>query len=213
MDPNPEGHTLPVVAATGQNDTVPTDSDGSPQRPEPVDATQTTPRAPWRSPWRAFLVFMGYTGGTEAECRARQRRVSLVMFLISALVQVLVVVLLTAAAATNKSPQPEHPGQTEFGACNDLAILNLIWLGRVLFVVYLLFWARWIKRVLTRRRYGAQSAAAAAAALDARGEVDLEASAVQSEPSRPTFADYLCPINVIQMHILIIKLSPILTLV
>lgn len=63
--------------------------------------------------------------------------------------QVLVVVLLTAAAATNKSPQPEHPGQTEFGACSDLAILNLIWLGRVLFVVYLLFWARWIKRVLT----------------------------------------------------------------
>ncbi|KAI0636435.1 hypothetical protein C8Q77DRAFT_501550 [Trametes polyzona] len=167
-----------------------------------------------RSLWRRLLEFLGHAGESDAERRERRRRMSLVIFVASAILQISAIVVITVLAATRLSPQPERRGQTQFEACSDLAILNLIWLGRVVFVVYLLFWARWMKRVLTRRRDTARAAAQAnpAASANAQGDVDIEAEALM-EPTNPTLTDYICPMNVIAMHILLIKLSPALTLV
>ncbi|KAL1937649.1 hypothetical protein VTO73DRAFT_13035 [Trametes versicolor] len=186
-----------------------------PDQPSPTNANGAPPlRTPRRSLWKRFLEFMGYAGPSDSERRERRRRVSLVIFLLSAGAQIAIVIGLTIISSVNKSLRPDYPGQSEFQACSDLAILNLIWLGRVVFVVYLLFWARWMKRVLSRRRRSdAQPATAPVPALNAQGEVDIEAGALQAEPVQPTLTDYICPMNVIAMHVLLIKLSPALTLV
>ncbi|OJT10942.1 hypothetical protein TRAPUB_12563 [Trametes pubescens] len=218
MDGNPEAiaststpATAPALATPG----APPSVNGTSEQPGPTDTNRgSPPRAPRRSPWKRFLEFMGYAGPSDSERRARRRRVSLAIFLFSAVGQIAIVVVLTVSSATNKSLQPDYPGQSEFQSCSDLGILNLIWLGRVVFVVYLLFWARWMKRVLSRRRRNdAQPATAPAPPLNAQGEVDLEAAALQDEPVQPTLTDYICPMNVIAMHVLLIKLSPALTLV
>lgn len=53
-----------------------------------------------------------------------------------------------------------------------------------------------------RRRNDAQPATAPDPALNARGEVDVETAAFQAEPVQPTLTDYICPMNVIAMHVL-----------
>ncbi|KAI9068571.1 hypothetical protein FKP32DRAFT_1587546 [Trametes sanguinea] len=205
----------------------PATHDATPQTPvhNPEDATHangnepshTTNPGPRRSLWQRLLVLLGYAGDSEIERRARRRLVSFIIFLYVAVGQVVAIAVVTAIAAVRKSPRPSHPGQTQFGACSDLAILNLIWLGRVLFICYLVFWARWMKRHLERRRRTATTRAAPAAGTRAtnsdQGNVDLEAAAFDQEPTAPTASDYICPMNLIALHILIIKLSPALTLV
>ncbi|OSD08299.1 hypothetical protein PYCCODRAFT_1379783 [Trametes coccinea BRFM310] len=175
-----------------------------------------TPR-PRRTLWQRLLVLLGYAGDSEVERRARRRLVSFIVFLCVAVGQIVAITVVTAIAAVRKSPRPSHPGQTEFGACSDLAILNLIWLGRVLFICYLVFWARWMKRHLQRRRRAATDRATTVAGQRAtnngEADVDLEAAAFVQEPSAPTASDYICPMNLIALHVLIIKLSPALTLV
>ncbi|KAI0351524.1 hypothetical protein OH77DRAFT_1429596 [Trametes cingulata] len=195
--------------------------DAAPEHPTQAETDGSTPNGTARmSPWKRVLAFLGFSGGTQSERRARRRIVSLVIFVASAVVQIVAISVLTALAAVRKSPQPSHAGQTQFGACSDFAILNLIWLGRVIFVVYLLFWARWMKRVISRRarRRTANApggrAHAPGVATDEQGTTDLEAAAVGVEPTRaPTAMDYICPINLIALHILLIRLSPALTLV
>ncbi|KAI0672672.1 hypothetical protein C8Q78DRAFT_1020795 [Trametes maxima] len=170
-----------------------------------------------RNLWTLFKESLGLAGPSEQERRRRRRLVSLIVFVASVVAQVVVILVLTALAANRKSPHPDHSGQTQFGACSDLAILNLIWLGRVIFVSYLLFWARWMSRRLQRRRAqtgnGGTSPQRRTAAGQQSTSDDLEAATVPEEPTRPTAADYICPLNVVALHILLIKLSPALTLV
>ncbi len=53
--------------------------------------------------------------------------------------------VLTAVAGVRVSPFPQHPGQTELGACTILAAWNLIWMGRLVLKLYLESWL-YIKR-------------------------------------------------------------------
>ncbi|KAI8982878.1 hypothetical protein BD414DRAFT_491423 [Trametes punicea] len=183
-------------------------------------------RRPWRTRlptnlWRRLLVLLGYAGPSDAERRARRRLVSFIVFLGLSVSQIIVIAALTAYAAVHKSPPTYNPRQTEFAACTDLAVLNLIWLGRVVLICYLVFWARWMKRYLTRRRRRAANRPSRAGTDRVVGEpgtaveeepVDLEAAAFEGAPA-PTAIDYICPLNLIALHILLIRLSPALTLV
>ncbi|KAI0766322.1 hypothetical protein BD413DRAFT_569992 [Trametes elegans] len=186
-----------------------------PLGPSDADATalEGTPR---QGLWKKLLTFLGFAGLSESERRARRRVVSIAIFLITSLAQVIVIITLTVFAAVRKSPQPAYPGQTQFEACSDLAILNLIWLGRVAVVCYLLFWARWINRVVIRRRRRAEANANANPSQpspNGPADVDLEAATFVGPATRPTVTDCICSLNVIALHVLLIKLSPALTLV
>ncbi|KAI0647594.1 hypothetical protein C8Q79DRAFT_960311 [Trametes meyenii] len=185
----------------------------APQPSGPTNADRT-PRTR-RNLWTLFKEAVGLSGPSEQERRQRRRLVSLIVFVASAVAQVVVILVLTALAANRKSPHPDHSGQTQLQACSDLAILNLIWLGRVLFVCYLLFWARWMSQRLQRRRSQTGNGSTSPQRRAATGQQgnDLEAAMVPEEPTRPTAVDYICPLNVVALHILLIKLSPALTLV
>ncbi|KAI0658838.1 hypothetical protein C8Q70DRAFT_990855 [Cubamyces menziesii] len=209
--PPATGGNLPADNATAPQHTPPPNDHLEQQEATRADEAQTTRRFHFH-PWRSLLLFLGFAG-PEAERRARRRSVSLFIFFSLAVSQVIVIAALTGYSASRKSPEPSHPGQSEFGACSDLAILNLIWLARVVMVCYLYFWARWMKRVLLRRRQNNANPQRAQPPLDAQGNIDLEAATFAPEPTPPSLSDYLCPMNVIAMHILLIKLSPALTLV
>ncbi|CDO70003.1 hypothetical protein BN946_scf184354.g5 [Trametes cinnabarina] len=71
-----------------------------------------------------------------------------------------------------------------------------------------------MKRRLARRRPSTRNpGAGTATANNDQGAPDLEAAAFDQEPTSPTAVDYICPLNLIALHVLIIKLSPALTLV
>ncbi|KAI0823528.1 hypothetical protein BC628DRAFT_514898 [Trametes gibbosa] len=218
MDRNPEDPAttptpVPPTTASATAPSINTDPSDTP--PTPANATNANeiPVPQARRPlWNRVTDFFGWSGASEIERRARRRRVGLAIFIVSAAGQIIAIVVLVVAAVVYPSPQPDYPGQNQFQACSDLAILDLIWLGRIVIIVYLFLWARWIKRVLERRDH-AQNAATVPHQLDAQGNVDVEAAATQANPAHLTVTDYICPINVIALHILIIKLSPAITLV
>ncbi|KAH9848844.1 hypothetical protein C2E23DRAFT_841835 [Lenzites betulinus] len=219
MDRHPENPrtTSPPASAPGPSVSLNSTGLSTPSTPTPqpntTNANETPAPPARRSLWKCVTDFLGWSGASETERRARRRRVGLAIFLGSAAGQIVAIVVLVVAAAVYPSPQPAHPGQNQFQACSDLAILDLIWLGRVVVVVYLFVWARWIKRVLERRRDNAQSAARPAPPLDTQGNVDIERAAFQVDTTPPTVADYICPMNVIALHILLIKLNPAITLI
>ncbi|KAJ3008175.1 hypothetical protein NUW54_g3254 [Trametes sanguinea] len=143
---------VPSSASSGP----PATHDATPQTPvhNPGEATQangnepplTTNPRPRRS-WQRLLVLLGYAGDSEIERRARRRLVSFIIFLYVAVGQVVAIAVVTAIAVVRKSPRPSHPGQTQFGACSDLAILNLIWRRTgAFYYATVVFWARWMKR-------------------------------------------------------------------
>lgn len=212
-----------------------------PDQPSPTNANGAPPpRTPRRSLWKRFLEFMGYAGPSDSERRERRRRVSLVIFLLSAGAQVRMQLpipsqilsdhthhfadrhrhrsnhnILCEQESTPRLPRPERiPSLLRLGHPQS----HMAWKGCICrlspllgpmdeartFVSLSAFCAgSSLNAFLSRRRRSdAQPATAPVPALNAQGEVDIEAGALQAEPVQPTLTDYICPMNVIAMHVL-----------
>ncbi|KAI0374626.1 hypothetical protein BV20DRAFT_960763 [Pilatotrama ljubarskyi] len=123
---------------------APTNSTRSDNRNRTGRADLTRAAVPRSAPpvgvWHKLKVFLGYAGQSE---RARARRrllVSLNTSLVLGSVQIVVTAVLTSYGVSRIIAGGEFDGQSEFVVCKDLAIMNMIWLGRTILATYIFFW-------------------------------------------------------------------------
>ncbi|RDX46991.1 hypothetical protein OH76DRAFT_800821 [Lentinus brumalis] len=181
-------------------------------RTPPTHAGNTTQPQPQPQPttargraWRKVLELTGYAGQTSAQ-RDRWLLVRYLTVVVLSVSQIIVIMVLTAVAGVRVSPFPQHPGQTELGACTILAAWNLIWMGRLVLKLYLESWL-YIKRkrMEARRSTLPRELPATPGEHDPRGEPALT--------RMPSSSDAICPLSLQACHVLLLKLDPFIAIV
>ncbi|KAI0807917.1 hypothetical protein C8Q74DRAFT_1187443 [Fomes fomentarius] len=156
--------------------------------------------------WQNVLEALGHAGPSPNRRRERRELVGYTVSLAIVLAQVLVLVTLTALAATHESPVPDYPGQTELSACSILGAWNLIWLGRLVVKCYLATWL-----FLKRRRSWRLRRDRSRNTPSANG-LNPSLPRVPTNNSPPSIRDPVCPLSLRAIHILLLKLDPFLTI-
>ncbi|KAI0647593.1 hypothetical protein C8Q79DRAFT_1009669 [Trametes meyenii] len=89
--------------------------------------------------WQWVKVFIGYQQPEPLKEKTEQQLyMNLMVFLAQSTAQVVLTATLTVYGITRRAEGTAHEGQSEFVACKDLAIVNILWLARIPLVGYLL---------------------------------------------------------------------------
>ncbi|KAI0644888.1 hypothetical protein C8Q79DRAFT_968377 [Trametes meyenii] len=101
----------------------------------------------WHNAGEWIKAFLGYHQPLQTRTK-QQLYIALVVFVAQSIALSVYILVLTGYGITQEAKDPAYPGQSEFAACRDMAILNLLWIARLPFVGYTL-----LKMYRTPRSY------------------------------------------------------------
>ncbi|KAI0636459.1 hypothetical protein C8Q77DRAFT_502872 [Trametes polyzona] len=103
----------------------------------PATIPRVTPRVGF---WRGAQAFFAHRGQSEEDRRARRRLVRNTVSLVFLIAQFVLTAVLTAYGLRRKVKTGSFGVKTEFQLCHNLAVMNIVWLGRAALSWYLHVW-------------------------------------------------------------------------
>ncbi|KAI0667067.1 hypothetical protein C8Q78DRAFT_415169 [Trametes maxima] len=95
------------------------------------------PMLRWHNAGEWIKAFLDYHQPLQARTK-QQLCIALVVFVVQSVALSIYILVLTGYGIAHEAKDPAYPGQTEFAACRDMAMFNLLWIVRLPFVAYVL---------------------------------------------------------------------------